>query len=160
MMEGHFNASGEVHMVDVGEKTPTRRVAKARGSLSVSQPQLDRLAADSLTKGDWRATARIAGIQAAKRCSELIPLCHPLPLDLVDIKITLLDQTRRVQIVCTAVATAKTGVEMEALTGVSVALLSVYDMIKGIDKSAFIDEIVLESKSGGKSGEWTRSKPS
>lgn len=157
MMEGHFNASGEVHMVDVGEKTVTRRMAKARGSLSVSQLQFDRLAADNLAKGDWRTTARIAGIQAAKRCSDLIPLCHPLPIDNVEIEITLPENSCRVQIVCTAGATAKTGVEMEALTGVSVALLAVYDMIKGIDKSSCIEEIVLESKSGGKSGAWTRS---
>jgi cyclic pyranopterin phosphate synthase len=155
-MDGHFNASGEVHMIDVGDKPATRRVAKARGSLLVSPSQLDRLTTNSVAKGEWRTTAKIAGIQAAKRCSDLIPLCHPLPLDKVEIEIHIQGETRQVQIECTTFTTARTGVEMEAMTGVSVALLCVYDMIKGIDKSAHIEEIVLESKSGGKSGHWNR----
>jgi cyclic pyranopterin phosphate synthase len=155
-MKGHFNQAGEVHMVDVGEKSVTRRVAKARGSLRIGPAQMEQLQSNALAKGDWKTTARIAGIQAAKRCSDLIPLCHPLPTDQVDFSITLCESELRVEVECTVTATAKTGVEMESLTGVSVALLTIYDMIKGIDKAAAIEDIVLLSKSGGKSGAWTR----
>jgi cyclic pyranopterin phosphate synthase len=143
-------------MANVGDKPVTTRTARAEGTLTVSQGQASALGDNTLAKGDWRNVARLAGIQGAKRCADIVPLCHPLPLDYVDIDIRFNAQTKEVQVLCTAMADAKTGVEMEALTGVSAALLAIYDMIKSLDKGARIGPIVLLQKSGGKSGDWSR----
>lgn len=155
-MEGHFDKDGGVRMVDVGDKAITRREAHATGRLVVSERQADVLAKNALAKGDWRTAAQIAGIQGAKNCALLVPLCHPLPLETVDVELTLHPPSRTVSAAARVAATAKTGVEMEALCAVSAALLSVYDMIKGIDKAATIESIRLEHKSGGRSGQWQR----
>ena len=135
-------STGDVHMVDVGDKPLSRRRAVARGSVRMAPATAERLRA--LPKGDALAVARIAGIQAAKRTSELIPLCHPLPLTVVEVLLEV--DNAGVAIEATAETTAQTGVEMEALTAVAVAGLTVYDMAKAIDKAMQIDEIVLVSK--------------
>jgi cyclic pyranopterin phosphate synthase len=134
--------SGEVRMVDVGAKPESRRRAVARGRVRMAASTAERLR--SLPKGDALAVARIAGIQAAKRTSELIPLCHPLPLSLVEVDLTV--DADGVAIEAAAETTARTGVEMEALTAVAVAALTVYDMAKAVDKEMRIDEVVLVSK--------------
>jgi cyclic pyranopterin phosphate synthase len=134
--------SGEVRMVDVGAKPESRRRAVARGRVRMAASTADRLRA--LPKGDALAVARIAGIQAAKRTSELIPLCHPLPLSVVEVDLTV--DADGVAIEAAAETTARTGVEMEALTAVAVAALTVYDMAKAVDKEMRIDEVVLVSK--------------
>jgi cyclic pyranopterin phosphate synthase len=146
-----------VQMANVGGKPVTSRSARAEGTLTVSQAQASALGDNTLAKGDWRNVARLAGIQGAKHCADLVPLCHPLPLDYVDVDIELDPRANQVRVLCTAMASAKTGVEMEALTGVTAALLAVYDMIKSLDKGATIGPIVLLEKSGGKSGAWSRS---
>ena len=143
-------------MADVGDKPVTTRTARAEGTLTVSQGQARALGDNTLAKGDWRNVARLAGIQGAKRCADIVPLCHPLPLDYVDVDIHFNANTMQVQVLCTANADAKTGVEMEALTGVTTALLAIYDMIKSLDKGAKIGPIMLLEKSGGKSGAWNR----
>lgn len=158
-MEGHFDADGGIRMVDVGDKAVTRREARAAGDLRISQRQSDALSENALAKGDWRTAAQIAGIQGAKSCTLLIPLCHPLQLDSVHVDVVLHPATRTVSVAARVAATAKTGVEMEALCAVSAALLAVYDMIKGIDKAAVIESIRLEEKSGGRSGKWQRDLP-
>ena len=145
-----------VHMANVGNKAVTTRTARAAGTLTVSESQTRALGENKLAKGDWHSVARLAGIQGAKRCADTVPLCHPLQLDYVDIDIQLDTPTRMVRVICTATADAKTGVEMEALTGVTAALLTVYDMIKSTGKGAEIGPIVLLEKSGGKSGNWSR----
>jgi cyclic pyranopterin phosphate synthase len=159
-MEGHFDENGGVRMVDVGDKTVTRREAHASGRLVVSERQTEALVRNALAKGDWRTTAQIAGIQGAKNCASLVPLCHPLPLESVDIDVTLHAASRTVKVAAYVAATGKTGVEMEALCAASAALLSVYDMIKGIDKAATIESLQLEQKSGGRSGTWQRDQSS
>ena len=136
----HFDGQGNAWMVDVGEKADTRREAVARGSIFMSSECFEMVRQGTMKKGDVLAVARVAGIMGAKRTSELIPLCHVLNLT--------------IQAVCTAQTMGKTGVEMEALTGVAVALLTVYDMCKAVDKGMEIGEIYLEKKSGGKSGEF------
>lgn len=141
-------------MVDVGEKPATRRVAVARGEVRLSAPAFAALAAGSLAKGDALAVARIAGIQAAKRTSEIVPLCHPLPLDGVSVDLVLEAETRSVAVSARATTRAKTGVEMEALTAVAAACLALYDMVKGIDRACRIAEIALAEKSGGRSGKF------
>lgn len=144
-------------MVDVGEKPVTLRRARAAGELSVSESQMNLLATDQVAKGDWRSVARVGGIMAAKRCAEWIPLCHPLALEQVDIDITLSTERMRVRVECTVATHSKTGVEMEALCGVSATLLCVYDMIKGAGRGAAIESVTLLEKSGGRSGTWTSS---
>jgi cyclic pyranopterin phosphate synthase len=141
-------------MVDVGDKSDSHRRAKASGVLVVSEAQMQALSAGQVSKGDWQSVARVGGIMAAKRCGEWIPLCHPIAVDAVDVDIALDQATRRVRITCSVSANAKTGVEMEALCGVSAALLCVYDMIKGLDKGAHIARVALDEKSGGRSGDW------
>ncbi len=141
----HVDEQGRVRMVDVGSKEPLRRRAVAEGFLCASTQTLDRLEAGELPKGEALAAGRIAGIQAAKRCAELIPLCHTLPLDVVSIDFERADPGR-LRMEATAATTAKTGVEMEALVGVAVAALTLYDMTKAVDKDLHIEGIRLVSK--------------
>jgi len=152
----HLDDSGAAHMVDVTAKPDTVREAVAEGQITMSVAALDAVKAGSAKKGDVLATARIAGIMAAKKTSELIPLCHPLMLSKVSVDFTFEDNDIR----CTALVrlTGQTGVEMEAMTAVSVALLAIYDMAKALDKAMVIGEIRLLTKTGGKSGDWIRSE--
>ncbi|HUZ28512.1 MAG TPA: cyclic pyranopterin monophosphate synthase MoaC [Solirubrobacteraceae bacterium] len=152
----HLDAAGRARMVDVSEKPATDRRAVARATVRVSPETAAAVLSGDAPKGDVLGTARIAGIQAAKRTSELIPLCHPLALSFVGVDGEV--NTGRGEIVLTAEArtTGPTGVEMEALTAASVAALTVYDMIKGIERGASIAEVTLLEKSGGRSGDWRR----
>jgi cyclic pyranopterin phosphate synthase len=150
----HIDAGGAAHMVDVTEKTATKRVAVAAGSLRTTADVVELISAGGLAKGDALATARIAGIQAAKRTSELIPLCHQLALTGVDIDFAV--NASDVEITATVHSTDRTGVEMEALTAVSVAALTLYDMIKAVDPAARIDDVRVLRKAGGRRGTWTR----
>lgn len=143
-------------MVDVSDKTPTRRVARASGAIRMSAEALSALTRGELPKGDAFAVARVAGIQAAKRTPDLIPLCHPLPLDHVAIEIEPDEALPGVRVRSDVVVTARTGAEMEALVAVAAALLSIYDMAKALDRSMTLEEIRLESKAGGRSGDWAR----
>ncbi|MHB0774180.1 cyclic pyranopterin monophosphate synthase MoaC [Halomonas sp. WWR20] len=156
MSLSHLNARGEAHMVDVADKPETRREAVARGRIHMLPETLALLAEGGLPKGDVLATARIAGIQAAKRTHELIPLCHALMLSKVSIDFQLDEQQTCVDVEARCRLTGRTGVEMEALTAVSVACLTLYDMCKAVDKGMRISDIRLESKLGGKSGDWQR----
>ncbi len=149
----HLDDQGAAHMVDVGAKPATHRVAIASGRITMNAPARVAIADGTVPKGDVIATARIAGIMAAKRTAELIPLCHPLGLDAIAIDFVLDHQG--VVVTATASLTAKTGVEMEAMTAVSIALLTIYDMAKAIDKGMVIDAVRLIEKRGGKSGTWT-----
>ncbi len=148
----HLDEQGEARMVDVGAKTATRRQAVAAGRIRMSQAALRAIREGTLPKGDVLAAARIAGIMAAKKTGELIPLCHPIGLDSVAIDCVV--EADAVHVQATAALTAKTGVEMEALTAVSLALLTIYDMAKAVDKAMVIEEVRLLSKSGGRSGDW------
>jgi len=150
----HLDQRGQAHMVDVGHKPASQRQAKARARLRLTPATLELLSAGSLPKGDALAVARIAGIQAAKRTPELIPLCHPLPLSAVAVDLTL--EADGVLIEATAKTTANTGVEMEAMTAAAVAALALYDMVKGVERGAAIEGVWLLEKSGGKSGVWQR----
>lgn len=156
----HFNSAGEAHMVDVGEKPDSHRVAVAEGRILMQAATLERVIAGTMGKGDVLAVARIAGIMGAKRTAELIPLCHPLALS--RISVDLAPDRAASAIVCrtTAEVHAKTGVEMEALTAVQVALLTVYDMCKAIDRDMVIDKVRLLEKRGGRSGHWHREEAS
>jgi cyclic pyranopterin phosphate synthase len=152
----HLNAAGEANMVDISAKADTARVAIATGRVRMRPTTLRQIIDGAAAKGDVLAVARIAGIQGAKRCADLIPLCHPLPLARVSISFeTLADDLLGIR--AETRVTGKTGVEMEALTAVSVAALTVYDMCKAEDKGMTIENIGLELKSGGKSGRWERS---
>ncbi|CAM5218769.1 Cyclic pyranopterin monophosphate synthase OS=Castellaniella defragrans OX=75697 GN=moaC PE=3 SV=1 [Castellaniella defragrans] len=152
----HLDAEGRVRMVDVGDKTPTQRMAIAEGQVHLSAHAWKLLSAQANAKGEVLNTARIAGILAAKRCAELIPLCHTLPLSFVGVDFTA-DESRHILTIRSTCRTRhETGVEMEAMTACSVAALTVYDMCKAADKSIEIDQIRLVYKSGGKSGEWHR----
>ncbi|WP_199554370.1 cyclic pyranopterin monophosphate synthase MoaC [Sandaracinobacteroides hominis] len=148
----HLDEKGAARMVDVGDKAVTGRVAVAEGHIRIGEDALAAIAAGAAKKGDVLATARIAGIMAAKRTSDLIPLCHPLPLSAVSVELEIGAHG----IACTATArtTGQTGVEMEALTAVSVALLTIYDMAKAMDRAMHIEGIRLLEKRGGKSGDW------
>jgi cyclic pyranopterin phosphate synthase len=150
----HFDEAGQGHMVDVGAKAPTRREAVAGAFVELNEAVLAALPQNP--KGNPLEVARFAGIQAAKRTSELIPMCHPLALSFVDVQATVV--AGGVEIRATAATVAGTGVEMEAMTAAAVAALTVYDMTKALDKSIRIREIVLLSKSGGKSGDFRRSE--
>ncbi|HWI22125.1 MAG TPA: cyclic pyranopterin monophosphate synthase MoaC [Baekduia sp.] len=150
----HLDEEGSARMVDVGAKAVTARRATARAIVKLSPDTLDAVRAGDAPKGDVLGTARIAGIQAAKKTGELIPLCHPLGLDHIEIEAEIADGA--VVLTATAAVTARTGVEMEAMTAVAVAALTVYDMVKGLDRSAEITSVQLLAKSGGKSGEWKR----
>ncbi len=148
----HFDPGGKAWMVDVSDKDDTRREATAAGQIRMSRECFDRVAAGTAQKGDVLGTARIAGIMGAKKTSDMIPLCHILNLTKVSVEFELLPEESSVRAVCTAGTVGKTGVEMEALTGVSCALLAIYDMCKAMDKTMEIGQIMLVKKSGGKSG--------
>ena len=150
----HVDESGAARMVDVSGKEPTARVAVASGRVQVSAAVVELLRGEGVPKGDALGVARVAGIMAAKRTPELVPLCHPLAISGVTVDLTVVDDA--VEITATVRTTDRTGVEMEALTAVSVAALTVVDMVKAVDKATVISEIRVESKTGGKSGPWTR----
>lgn len=151
----HLNTAGEAHMVDVSEKAETTRVAVAQGLIRMRAETLDLILADGLPKGDVLATARIAGIMAAKKTHDLIPLCHPLALSKIEIDLVPeRDPIPAIRVTATVKLKGKTGVEMEALTAVSVACLTLYDMGKAVDKGMVIDAIHLVEKTGGKSGDY------
>jgi cyclic pyranopterin monophosphate synthase len=152
----HLDSAGRARMVDVSDKAASDRRALARAVVRVSPQTADSVKAGDTPKGDVLGTARIAGIQAAKRTSELIPLCHPLALSFVGVEGDIDSETGEITLIAEARTTGPTGVEMEALTAASVAALTVYDMIKGIERGARIAEIELIEKSGGRSGEWRR----
>lgn len=156
----HFDAAGNALMVDVSAKDETTRVAVAQGKICVSKEIYDKIAAGSMAKGDVLGVARIAGIMAAKRTSELIPLCHLLQLTKCTLDFSLVDTAGAyaVEARCLVKTTGKTGVEMEALTGVQVALLTIYDMCKAVDKGMVITDVHLVRKSGGKSGDFVWKK--
>ena len=148
----HLDAQGNARMVDVGGKAATQRVAIASGRIRMNAQALAAIRDGDVPKGDVLAAARIAGIMAAKKTAELIPLCHPLALDTVGVDFSFEDGALRVS--ATAALTGKTGVEMEALTAASVALLTIYDMAKALDKGMVIEDLRLIEKRGGKSGDW------
>jgi cyclic pyranopterin phosphate synthase len=154
----HFNQAGEATMVDVGEKTSTQRRAVAMGRISMLAQTLEMIKNGEHGKGDVLGVARIAGIMAAKKTSDLIPLCHPLALTKVAVEFEFNDQENEVECQATVQTTGKTGVEMEALMAVQVALLTIYDMCKAVDRGMEMHGIGLLHKSGGKSGEWNRAK--
>jgi len=151
----HFDAQGASRMVDVGDKAVTSRAARASGKVVMQPATLARIQQRGFAKGDVLEVARLAGIMAAKRTGDLVPLCHPLPLDGVSVQFAFPDE-RTVAIEAEVRVTAKTGVEMEALTAVSVAALTIYDMCKAIDRAMTIGDIRLEEKSGGRSGHFVR----
>ncbi len=153
----HTDEQGRVKMVDVGSKSETARIAVAAGEIRMSRAALDAIRSGASEKGEVLATARIAAINAAKRTSELIPLCHNIPLSNVSVELKLDDSLPGVRATATASATARTGVEMESLVCVTVALLTIYDMTKAMGKEMVISEVRLLEKSGGKSGDWKRS---
>jgi cyclic pyranopterin phosphate synthase len=148
----HLDSDGNARMVDVGGKAETRRVAVAAGRIRMTPAALSAIRAGDVPKGDVLAAARIAGIMAAKKTAELIPLCHPLALDAVTVDFAF--EGNALRATATASLSGRTGVEMEAMTAVSVALLTIYDMAKAIDKAMVIEEIHLVEKRGGKSGDW------
>jgi cyclic pyranopterin phosphate synthase len=150
----HVDAKGAAHMVHVGDKDVTERVATAAGRVMVSPAVLDLLATGGLKKGDALAVARVAGIMGAKRTPDLIPLCHPLPLTAVRVDLALAEDA--IEITAEVRTVARTGVEMEALTAVAVAALTLVDMVKAVDKAAVITDIRVLAKSGGRSGDWSR----
>ena len=150
----HLNEAGEAHMVDVSDKAVTERSATAEGFVALAPETLDLILRGGAPKGDVLSTARIAGIMAAKRTHELIPLCHPLPLTQVTVDFTPSRDPAGIRVEATAKVEAKTGVEMEALTAVSVACLTLFDMLKAVDRTMVIDSIRVTSKTGGKSGDW------
>lgn len=147
----HFDQNGNAHMVDVGDKASTARSATAQGEIWLGQEAFAVLKAGTSKKGDVLGVARIAAIQGAKKTSELIPLCHPLPLTRLAVEFELHDDTQTVTCTCTAQTIGQTGVEMEALTGVQVGLLTIYDMLKAIDKGMVLKTTKLLEKRGGKS---------
>jgi cyclic pyranopterin phosphate synthase len=150
----HLDENGAARMVDVGDKPVTRRFARAQARVRMSHATLDLITQGELRKGDALATARLAGIMGAKRTPELIPLCHPLPINAVGVE--LFPEDAGVRIEATASTNASTGVEMEAMTAAAVAALTLYDMIKSVERGAVIEEVVLLEKSGGKSGHYRK----
>ena len=152
----HVDSAGKASMVDVGAKALTDRVARARGSITMSRETLGAIQANTLKKGDVLAVARVAGILAAKRTPDLIPLCHPIPLTDVQVELRPDESLPGIIAEATARATWKTGVEMEALTAVTVSLLTIYDMVKSLDRGMKLNDISLLQKSGGKLGDWSR----
>ena len=152
----HLDDAGRAHIVDVSEKAVTAREATARARVRMQATTLEAIVGGNTPKGDVLAVARIAGIQAAKKCSELIPLCHPLPLSSVKIDLVPDEDLPGVQIEATCKVTGQTGVEMESLTAASIAALTLYDMCKAMDRGMTIENTQLTRKSGGVSGEWQR----
>ncbi len=155
----HLDDAGTARMVDVGEKPVTKRRAVARAVVRMAPAMAAAVAAGDAPKGDVLGTARIAGIQASKRTGELIPLCHPLPLDHVGVELAIDAAAGTIVITAETSITARTGVEMEAMTAASVAALTVYDMVKGLDKGVEITAVHLLEKTGGRSGTWRRDVP-
>ena len=151
----HFDGQGNAYMVDVSDKDVTRRKATARGTITLSREAMDAVLSRKLKKGDVLTVAQVAGIMGTKKTSELIPMCHPLSLTNASVTFDIDEETSRIDVFCTAVTEGKTGVEMEALTGVSIALLTIYDMCKAIDKRMVISDIHLVEKTGGKSGDFS-----
>ena len=154
----HFDPGGKAWMVDVSDKDDTKREAVAEGVIRMSRECFDKAAAGTMEKGDVLGAARIAGIMGAKKTSDLIPLCHILNLTKVSVTFEMLPEESAIRAVCTAGTVGKTGVEMEALTGVSCALLTIYDMCKAVDKTMEIGQIMLVEKRGGKSGTFINPK--
>jgi cyclic pyranopterin phosphate synthase len=152
----HFDADGQAHMVDVGAKPTTERIAVASGSIRMQAGTLAMIVAGGHKKGDVLGVARIAGIMGAKRTADLVPLCHPLPLTHVGVDFRPDEVLHSVHCTATARTRGQTGVEMEALCAVQVALLTIYDMCKAVDRGMQIENVRLEKKSGGKSGHWKR----
>lgn len=150
----HLNERGEVHMVDVGEKEESRRTAVAEGLVRMPPDLVDRFFVGDLPKGDAAAVARVAGILGAKKTSEIVPLCHPIELSSVDI--SLESAGHGVAITATVSTTSRTGVEMEALTAVSAVALTIYDMVKGVERGVTIESVRLRRKEGGRTGTWER----
>jgi cyclic pyranopterin phosphate synthase len=150
----HLDSRGEARMVDVGDKAVTSRLAVARAQIRMKPETLSVILASELSKGDALATARIAAIQAAKKTSDLIPLCHPLPITKVSVELRADHALPGIVIEVTCKVRGQTGIEMEALTAASVAALTVYDMAKSIDRGMVIEQVMLIEKSGGKTGEW------
>jgi cyclic pyranopterin monophosphate synthase len=146
-------------MVDVGEKPESERTAVAEGAVRMSAEAYALVAKQAIAKGDVLAVAEVAGVMGAKRTGELIPLCHPLALDVVTVEAALAPELPGVRIVATAKVTGRTGVEMEALTAVAVACLTIYDMVKAVDRTMTIHEVKLLSKTGGTRGDWRRAEP-
>ena len=159
MKLSHVDESGHARMVDVGGKPDSERTAVAEGRVRMTREAFDLVTAQAIAKGDVLAVAEVAGVMAAKRTGELIPLCHPLGLDLVTVETGLDPDLPGVRVVATAKVTGRTGVEMEALTAVSVACLTVYDMVKAVDRTMVIEQVRLVSKTGGTRGDWRRSEP-
>lgn len=153
----HTDADGRARMVDVGDKAETERIARAEGSISMTDDALDAIERNALAKGDAIATARIAGIMAAKKTAELIPLCHNIPLTDIGVDVEVDRSIPGLRVQAWASSRGRTGVEMEALTAAAVALLTLYDMAKSIDRSMEISGVRLTARSGGKSGSWNRS---
>lgn len=152
----HFNQRGEAHMVDVGEKNITQRIAVAEGTIRMQAETLQRIVQGSHKKGDVLGVARIAGVMAAKKTADLIPLCHPLQLTHVDIQLNADEIKQTVHCIVDVKTDGKTGVEMEALTAVQITLLTIYDMCKAMDRGMSMSDIGLVKKSGGKSGDWVK----
>lgn len=152
----HVDDAGQARMVDVSEKPATERMARARGSICMRPETLAAIRDNQIAKGDVLTVAKIAGIMGAKRTAELVPLCHPIPLTDVQVTLTLDPELPGVVVEAVARTTAPTGVEMEAITAVSVSLITLYDMAKGVEKGMVITQISLLEKRGGKSGDWVR----
>ncbi len=152
----HLDELGRARMVDVGDKPVSERTAVAEGAVRMSREAFEQVAAQAVAKGDVLAVAEVAGTMGGKRAGELIPLCHPLGLDLIQVEARLEPELPGVRVTALAKATGKTGVEMEALTAVAVACLTVYDMVKAIDRGMTIEEVRLVSKTGGTRGDWRR----
>jgi cyclic pyranopterin phosphate synthase len=152
----HVDSSGKARMVDISGKAETPRMARARGHIQMRAETFARIRDNQIAKGDVLAVARIAGIMGAKRTSELVPLCHPIALSDIDLELRLDESLPGVRVEATARTTGQTGVEMEAMVGVSVTLVTLYDMAKGVDKGMVIGDISLVEKRGGKSGDWVR----
>ena len=158
MKSTHFNDKGDAHMVDVSDKDITVRQAIASGSISMNKKTFDMINNKEVKKGDVLQVARLAGIMAAKKTGELIPLCHPLSLSSIEIEFKPIKSKKEIVAKATILARDRTGVEMEAITAVSIALATIYDMCKSVDRGMVIKEIKLLRKSGGKSGLWERKK--
>lgn len=154
----HFDEQGQAHMVDVGAKAETKRVAIACGRITMQPATLELIRSGSAKKGDVLGIARIAAIQAAKKTSDLIPLCHPLPLTHVAVDFVVHDDQASIDCTATAETLGRTGVEMEALTAVQIGLLTIYDMVKAADKGMVISDVKLLEKHGGKSGTWVANR--
>jgi len=152
----HFNASGDAHMVDVGAKAHSERLAICEGYIEMLPETLNLIVAGGHKKGDVLAIARIAGIMASKRTADLIPLCHPLPITHVEIDFTIEPEKNRIRCQTLVKTNGQTGVEMEALTATQIALLTIYDMCKAVDRGMIMQSIGLLEKNGGKSGHWQR----